>query len=93
MTRFKKWIPEQEGIVDIWSTERNAMMINKIIYEDGEPISECCAASFGFPGWPDCDFCSACGEHAGPAKEDFDDESTWKNKEESLAYKERRPKK
>ena len=60
-----------------------------------EPISNCCGANFGFPGWPDCDICSACGEHAGPdsEEEEFDDESTWKEKEEHLDYKERRPEK
>ena len=38
-----------------------------------EPISNCCGANFGFPGWPDCDICSACGDHAGPEEEEFDD--------------------
>jgi hypothetical protein len=61
-------------------------------FED-EPLSNCCGADFGFPGWPDCDICSACGEHAGPAEEEFDDESTWKEKEAYLDYKERRPEK
>ena len=31
---------------------------------DEEPMSNCCSAPFGPPGWPDCDICSACGEHA-----------------------------
>jgi hypothetical protein len=69
-------------------------MTNRTVYNDeDEPISDCCGANFGFPGWPDCDLCSECGEHAGTAKEDFDDESTWKEQEEYLAYKERRPEK
>ena len=33
--------------------------------EDEEPISNCCAALFTYPGWPDSDFCSKCHEHAG----------------------------
>ena len=32
---------------------------------DEEPLSNCCSASFTEPGWPDSDFCSECGEHAG----------------------------
>tara|TARA_Y100000310_G_scaffold327638_1_gene394313 strand:- start:495 stop:1007 length:513 start_codon:yes stop_codon:yes gene_type:complete len=32
--------------------------------------SNCCTAPFGEPGWPECDICSACGEHAEPSKED-----------------------
>ena len=27
-------------------------------------VSNCCGAEFGPPGWPDCDLCSACREHA-----------------------------
>ena len=54
-----------------------------------EPVSNCCGANFGFPGWPDCDICSACGDHAGPEEEEFDDESTWKEKEEYLDYQEK----
>ena len=29
-----------------------------------EQVSNCCTAQFGYPGWPDNDICSACGEHA-----------------------------
>lgn len=32
---------------------------------DEIPVSSCCGAEFGPPGWPDCDICSECGEHAG----------------------------
>ena len=32
--------------------------------QDEEQVSNCCNAQFGFPGWPDNDICSACGEHA-----------------------------
>jgi len=31
---------------------------------DEEQVSNCCTAPFGYPGWPDNDICSACGEHA-----------------------------
>ena len=34
----------------------------KIVNE--EQVSNCCTAQFGYPGWPDNDICSACGEHA-----------------------------
>ena len=30
-----------------------------------EPLSNCCGAEFGPPGYPDCDICSKCKEHAG----------------------------
>ena len=29
-----------------------------------DPISNCCGAQFGYPGWPDSDLCAECGEHA-----------------------------
>jgi len=32
---------------------------------DEEPMSNCCTASFTYPGWPDSDFCNECHEHAG----------------------------
>jgi RecJ-like exonuclease len=28
--------------------------------------TDCCTANFYPPGWPDSDFCTACGEHASP---------------------------
>ena len=31
---------------------------------DEEPMSNCCSAPFGHPGWPDNDLCSKCHEHA-----------------------------
>ena len=31
---------------------------------DEDPMSNCCGAQFGYPGWPDSDICSACLEHA-----------------------------
>ena len=34
--------------------------------------SNCCGAPFGHPGWPDCDICQACGEHADIGEEDED---------------------
>ena len=30
-------------------------------------VSNCCTAPFGYPGWPDNDICSKCGEHADTA--------------------------
>tara|TARA_R110000824_G_scaffold77651_1_gene196310 strand:+ start:530 stop:736 length:207 start_codon:yes stop_codon:yes gene_type:complete len=35
-----------------------------------EPLSNCCGAEFGPPGYPDCDLCSKCGEHAGTMEDD-----------------------
>ena len=37
----------------------------KDILSDEEQLSNCCTAPFTQPGWPDSDFCSSCGEHAG----------------------------
>ena len=34
---------------------------------DEEMVSNCCTAPFGYPGWPDNDICSRCGEHADTA--------------------------
>ena len=31
---------------------------------DEDTVSNCCTAPFGYPGWPDSDICSQCGEHA-----------------------------
>ena len=42
----------------------------KILKEYSMEYSNCCDAPFGIPGWPDCDICSACGEHAEPSEED-----------------------
>ena len=38
---------------------------------DENPMSNCCSASFTYPGWPDSDFCSECHEHA----------STWEDED------------
>ena len=32
---------------------------------DEDPVSMCCTASFGYPGWPDSDICSEWHEHSG----------------------------
>ena len=32
--------------------------------------SNCCTEPFGYPGWPDCDICSQCKEHAEPSEEE-----------------------
>ena len=34
------------------------------ILNDDEPLSNCCNVPFGYPGWPDSDICSNCGDHA-----------------------------
>ena len=31
---------------------------------EDDPISNCCGELFTYPGWPDSDTCSECGEHA-----------------------------
>ena len=36
-----------------------------------EYLSNCCGSTFCAPGWPDCDICSSCGDHAdGELEED-----------------------
>jgi hypothetical protein len=37
--------------------------------------TNCCDAPFYEPGYPDCDICSACHEHAEPAEDDEQPES------------------
>ena len=32
--------------------------------DNKELVTNCCSASFTYPGWPDSDFCSECHEHA-----------------------------
>tara|TARA_Y100000310_G_scaffold280361_1_gene300047 strand:+ start:3192 stop:3446 length:255 start_codon:yes stop_codon:yes gene_type:complete len=39
---------------------------------DEYPMSNCCTAPFGYPGYPDNDICSACGEHADIGEVDED---------------------
>ena len=41
----------------------------RYIPEDG-PVSNCCTASFTYPGWPDSDICNKCGEHADIGEDD-----------------------
>jgi len=36
---------------------------------DKELMSNCCTASFTYPGWPDSDTCSKCFEHADIGEE------------------------
>ena len=37
-----------------------------------DPLTNCCSASFTYPGWPDSDLCSECYEHA----------DTWEDEDE-----------
>jgi len=39
--------------------------------------SNCCTAPFSYPGWPDCDICSGCGEHAEPLDEEDEYDSPY----------------
>ena len=39
--------------------------------------SNCCTASFHYPGWPDNDICSECGEHAEPIDEENEHDSPY----------------
>ena len=42
----------------------------KQLVDEEEPQSNCCSVPFGYPGWPDNDICSMCGEHADTGDED-----------------------
>ena len=44
----------------------------KQLVDEEEPQSNCCSVPFGYPGWPDNDICSMCGEHA-----DFEEGEEW----------------
>ena len=37
---------------------------------DEDPLSNCCTSPFTYPGWPDSDICSDCGEHADLGEDD-----------------------
>jgi len=68
----KKW--DSDTITDTVTLrtheeEGYQMKILEMVEEDEGDYSNCCGAPFGYPGWPDCDICSACGEHAEPEKE------------------------
>ncbi len=56
-------------------TQLNALIkddarLTALLTDDEEPLSNCCTAPFGYPGWPDNDICSACGEHADASEDD-----------------------
>ena len=46
------------------------MLSNIIEEEPKDLVSNCCTAPFGYPGWPDSDICSQCGEHADIMEEE-----------------------
>ena len=37
------------------------------------PTSNCCDYPFTYPGYPESDICSKCGEHAGPEDDYYKD--------------------
>ena len=41
-----------------------SLTIDDFIPDEDQALSNCCDAPFGYPGWPECDLCSACNEHA-----------------------------
>ena len=49
---------------------------------DEEPMSNCCTASFTYPGFPDSDTCSKCHEHA-----DIDGNDSWDNNPDDGSWK------
>ena len=49
---------------------------------DEEPVSNCCTASFTYPGFPDSDTCSKCHEHA-----DIDGNDSWDNNPDDGSWK------
>jgi|ETNvirnome_2_300_1030623.scaffolds.fasta_scaffold47444_2 hypothetical protein len=59
-------------------TQLNALLkddarLTALLTDDEDPLSNCCTAPFGYPGWPDNDICSACGEHADASDEEDSD--------------------
>ena len=50
-------------------SENKQLTMEILDMRDEDKYSNCCDAPFGYPGWPDCDLCSACGEHAEPSEE------------------------
>ena len=69
----KKW--DSNTITDtvtLRSHEEHGFQLNilEMGKEDEMEYSNCCDAPFGYPGWPDCDICQACGEHADVQQEE-----------------------
>ena len=50
---------------DIIEEEPKDSMKERPLDATEDYISNCCTASFTYPGWPDSDTCSKCFEHAG----------------------------
>ena len=50
--------------------EKNTHPISNKPIDDKECLSNCCGEPFGPPGWPDCDICGECGEHADCEEDD-----------------------
>ena len=71
-----KWVePEENGYRDEYGEWFEGVPVypgrDEVVDEDPYPeMSNCCTAPFGYPGYPDNDICSACGEHADIGEED-----------------------
>ena len=64
-------------VINVTRKEKQLEIAHKVIAHslkdmlgEEDPLSNCCAASFTYPGWPDSDFCSECHEHAGIDEDD-----------------------
>ena len=49
---------------------------NEGLRPEEDPISNCCGVQFSYPGWPDSDTCSECGEHSDL----YNEMDEWKTK-------------
>ena len=59
------------------ATNGQKIVNNKIVEEYQDVYSNCCEATFEYPGWPDNDICTRCGDHAilyDNNEEDWDDD-------------------
>ena len=59
------------------ATNGQKIINGKIVQEYQDIYSNCCMATFEYPGWPDNDICTRCGDHAilwDDDEEDWDEE-------------------
>jgi len=66
MSKVGEYYREREEM----GLEPDTIVSFKQLVDEEEPQSNCCSVPFGYPGWPDNDICSRCGEHAEPGDED-----------------------
>ena len=57
--------PTMNTLCDKYKEKETMITYHKRYIPEDDPVSNCCTASFSYPGWPESDICNKCGEHAG----------------------------